>query len=150
MLNPEGVSCGNNRTNSSGCDLNRKWANPDEKLHPTIFATKNAIAEFKKEREITLFCDIHGHSNKKNAFIYGCNTAADGGFCSWTKVRLLPRIFAKHSVMFSINDCCFRVTGDKSGTARITVWREFKVTNSFTLEVSLWGYEYGKDVVPFT
>lgn len=97
-----------------------------------------------------LFCDIHGHSTKKNAFIYGCNTAAEGGFCSWTKVRLLPRIIAKQTYMFNINDCCFRVTGDKSGTARITVWREFKVTNSFTLEVSLWGYDYGREVMPFT
>ena len=64
-------------------------------------------------------------------------------------MRLLPRIFAKRTYMFSLSDCCFRVTGDKAGTARITVWREFKVTNSFTFEVSLWGYEYGKDVIPF-
>eukprot|EP00330_Aristerostoma_sp_ATCC50986_P011822 CAMPEP_0114578080 /NCGR_PEP_ID=MMETSP0125-20121206/2659_1 /TAXON_ID=485358 ORGANISM="Aristerostoma sp., Strain ATCC 50986" /NCGR_SAMPLE_ID=MMETSP0125 /ASSEMBLY_ACC=CAM_ASM_000245 /LENGTH=122 /DNA_ID=CAMNT_0001767871 /DNA_START=1949 /DNA_END=2317 /DNA_ORIENTATION=+ len=36
------------------------------------------------------------------------------------------------------------------GTARVTVWKEFKVTNSFTLEVSLFGYDYGEEVKEFT
>jgi len=40
MLNPEGVACGNNRTNSSGSDLNRRWMDPNEKLHPSIYYTK--------------------------------------------------------------------------------------------------------------
>jgi len=150
MLNPEGVAAGNNRTNPAGSDLNRKWNEPNEKLHPCIYYCKQALEEFRQEREILVFCDIHGHSTKKNAFIYGCNTAADGGFCSWTKVRLFPRIFARRSHYFSFNDCCFRVTPDRAGTARVTVWREFKVTNSFTLEVSLWGYDYGDKVVQFT
>jgi hypothetical protein len=150
MLNPEGVASGNNRTNSAGADLNRRWNEPNEKLHPCIFHAKQTIADFKREREVLAFCDIHGHSKKKNAFIYGCNTAADGGFCSWTKVRLLPRIFAKRSECFSLKDCCFRVTPDKIGTARVTVWKEFKVTNSFTLEVSMWGYDYGDQVIQFT
>jgi len=150
MLNPEGVAVGNNRTGTAGADLNRRWAEPNEKLHPTIYYTKQALAEFKKEREILIFCDIHGHSMKKNAFIYGCNTAADGGFCSWTKVRLFPRIFARKTHVFSLSDCTFRVTPDRIGTARVTVWREFKITNSFTLEVSLWGYDYGEQVIPFT
>ena len=28
----------------------------------------------KEEREVLLFCDFHGHSRKKNIFIYGCNS----------------------------------------------------------------------------
>ena len=38
---------------------------------------------------------VHRASKKKNSCIYGCNTAANGGFTSWTKTRLLPRIFAR-------------------------------------------------------
>ena len=48
-----------------------------------------------EKRHIWIYCDLHGHSKKKNSFFYGCNTAANGGFLSWTIVRLLPRIFAK-------------------------------------------------------
>jgi hypothetical protein len=58
-----------------------------------------------KEREILLFCDMHGHSKKKNSFIYGCNAAAEGGFQSWTKVRLFPRILSRTSYKFNLNDC---------------------------------------------
>jgi hypothetical protein len=90
---------------------------------------------------------LHGHSRKKNSFIYGCNTAANGGFNSWTKVRLYPRILAKNCHMFNIGDCKFKVSKSKFGTARVVVWKEFKVTNSFTLENSFWGYEYGEDQI---
>ncbi len=27
----------------------------------------------KKERDVVLFCDLHGHSRKKNVFLYGCD-----------------------------------------------------------------------------
>jgi hypothetical protein len=75
--------------------------------------------------KILLYCDIHGHSRKKNSFIYGCNTAANGGFNSWTKVRLYPRILAKNSHLFSIRDCRFKVEKHKLGTARVVAWKEF-------------------------
>jgi hypothetical protein len=65
-------------------------------FHPEIFHTKELLRRLTEvqKRQIWIFCDIHGHSKKKNAFFYGCNTAANGGFLSWTIVRLLPRIFA--------------------------------------------------------
>lgn len=40
MVNPDGVIVGNYRTNYAGHDLNRKYLNPDEKLHPTVCAIK--------------------------------------------------------------------------------------------------------------
>jgi hypothetical protein len=30
------------------------------------------IMEFTKTINTLMFCDMHGHSKKKNAFIYGC------------------------------------------------------------------------------
>lgn len=98
-----------------------------------------------------MYCDLHGHSKKKNAFVYGCNTAADGGFNSWTKTRLYPRVLARNTYMVNLKDCKFKVQKHKLGTARVVVWKEFKVTNSFTLENSFYGYDYGEDqVLPFT
>jgi hypothetical protein len=42
-------------------------------LHPENFATKRLIRAFKKEREIVLYLDLHGHSRRKNIFMYGNN-----------------------------------------------------------------------------
>ncbi len=88
---------------------------------------------------------MHGHSKKKNAFFYGCNTAANGGFLSWTIVRLLPRIFAKKTHFFSYKDCRFKVEPYKLGTGRVVAWKQFMVTHSFTLENSFYGYDFGED-----
>lgn len=43
MVNPDGVIIGNYRTSYSGNDLNRKYHDPDESLHPTVCAIKNLI-----------------------------------------------------------------------------------------------------------
>lgn len=111
MLNPDGVVCGNYRSSFSGVDLNRRWIDPDPLLHPSVFALKQIMISIAKiqRREILVFCDLHGHSKKLNSFMYGCNTAANGGFCSWTKVRLLPKIMMNESKYFNYNDCRFKV-----------------------------------------
>lgn len=73
MLNPDGVINGNYRCSLVGQDLNRRWKNASKTLHPENFAVKRLIRQFKKEREIVLYCDLHGHSRKKNIFMYGNN-----------------------------------------------------------------------------
>jgi murein tripeptide amidase MpaA len=40
MLNPDGVIVGNYRCSLAGTDLNRQWAEPSRRLHPTIFFYK--------------------------------------------------------------------------------------------------------------
>jgi len=141
---------GNYRSSFSGVDLNRQWIMPSEFLHPTIFHFKKLMESIKKDRQILMFCDLHGHSRKRNAFIYGCNRAANGGFNSWTKVRLFPRIFAKVSHMIDIHSCRFKIEKGKLGTGRVVVWKDFEVTNSFTLENSFHGYDMGKTFKEFT
>ena len=103
-----------------------------------------------KDRPILLYCDLHGHSRKTNAFMYGCNRAANGGFNSWTKVRLLPRILARNNHVFDIHGCKFKVEPSKLGTGRVVVWKEYEVTNSFTLENSFHGFDYGETFKEFT
>jgi len=124
-MNPDGVICGNYRNSLAGVDLNRQWINPEPEFHPEVWAVKKMMQKIKEEdkRQIWIFCDLHGHSKKKNSFFYGCNTAANGGFLSWTIVRLLPRIFAKKTHMFNYKDCKFRVEPYKIGTARIVAWK---------------------------
>ncbi len=48
MLNPDGVIIGNYRCNLSLVDLNRQWIDPNKKLHPTIYHTKQLIKRMKE------------------------------------------------------------------------------------------------------
>lgn len=124
-MNPDGVICGNYRNSVAGVDLNRQWINPEPQFHPEVLGVKNMMQQIKEEdkRQIWIFCDLHGHSKKKNSFFYGCNTAANGGFLSWTIVRLLPRILAQKTHMFNYKDSRFRVEPYKIGTARVVAWK---------------------------
>jgi cytosolic carboxypeptidase protein 2/3 len=90
MINVDGVIVGNYRTSLSGNDLNRRYLEPNRKLHPEVAIIKNLmndlvtgkykcnwgkgvdsdVPEFKEE-DIHAFIDMHGHSRKKNVFIYG-------------------------------------------------------------------------------
>ena len=72
MLNIDGVVNGNYRCNLAGVDLNRQWIDPSKKSHPTIYHAKQLIKKTKEERDLVLYCDIHGHSRKKNIFM--CTT----------------------------------------------------------------------------
>ena len=65
MINPDGVVCGNYRTSLSGSDLNRKWVDPDTQLYPEVMAVKEFLAM------VNIFIDLHGHSKKEYAFMYG-------------------------------------------------------------------------------
>lgn len=151
MLNPEGVICGNFRSTLTGTDLNRRWDQPNKQLHSQIYFLKNLLKKIiSEDKKILVFCDLHGHSRKLNSFIYGCNRVAHGSFCSWTKVRLLPRILARKTHLFSYKDCKFCVENDKKRTARVVIWNELGITNSFTLESSTYGYLRGEDVCPYT
>ena len=83
MVNPDGVLIGNYRTSMAGCDLNRRYDEPDFRFHPTVWSIKNMCEDLLygdplkhfgpvcKAEDIIAFIDMHGHSRKKNVFIYG-------------------------------------------------------------------------------
>ena len=50
----------------------------------------------QEEREVAVYCDLHGHSRKQNVFIYGCENKTNP---DW---RLRERVFP---VMLSRNAC---------------------------------------------
>lgn len=74
MLNPDGVIYGNYRSSLIGVDLNRRWKNPSKFLHPTIYYSKSLIKYLNanKKSGVVMTCDFHGHSRKRNVFMYGC------------------------------------------------------------------------------
>ena len=83
MVNPDGVVIGNYRTSMAGCDLNRRYDDPDFRFHPTVWSIKNMCEDLLygdqlknfgllcKTDDIIAFIDMYGHSRKKNTLIYG-------------------------------------------------------------------------------
>ena len=67
--------------------------------------------------------------------MYGCqNNKTDR-----LKERIFPHLFSKRSEHFSMANCNFQVQKARETTARVVMWREFHLINSFTLECSFCG-----------
>ena len=139
MLNPDGVINGNYRCSLVGQDLNRRWKLPSKHLHPVNWHVKRMVREFRKEREIILVCDLHGHSRRKNIFMYG-NNFSDRPHAT----RVFPYIMSKLLDFFSFESSRFSVHKSKESTARITLWKELKIANVFTMEASFCGADKGQ------
>lgn len=137
MLNPDGVIFGNNRCGASGVDLNRCWIDPSKKLHPTIFHAKAMAKQFNEEQGVFMSCDFHGHSRKKNIFMYGCVGKLKN------KEKTFPKLMEKVSDIFSFNDCLFGLQKGKESTARIVIFKELGIVNSYTVEASFCGASFG-------
>ncbi|KAL9653635.1 hypothetical protein ABK040_009112 [Willaertia magna] len=142
MLNPDGVINGNYRCSLSGCDLNRRWHSPSIHLHPTIYHAKRMILQFAREHEVVLFCDFHGHSRRKNMFMYGCTDGLIGEEKLTPKV--FPRLLWKISPHFSFQCCHFGKQKGKDSTARVVLNSTGLLRNCFTLEASFCGPDFGK------
>ncbi|KAK7595021.1 hypothetical protein V9T40_001454 [Parthenolecanium corni] len=132
-------------------DLNRKWSHPDRQLHPSIYHTKGLLEYCTRilRRTPFIFCDFHGHSRRKNVFFFGCSNQE-----SWLEAdrnipnvgiehQLLPHVMENCSPAFSSELCTYKVERNRESTARVTVWREFGVKRSYTMETSYCGCDQG-------
>uniref|UniRef100_A0A493T180 Cytosolic carboxypeptidase 1 n=2 Tax=Anas platyrhynchos TaxID=8839 RepID=A0A493T180_ANAPP len=155
MLNPDGVINGNHRCSLSGEDLNRQWQNPNPDLHPTIYHAKGLLQYLAAIKRLPLvYCDYHGHSRKKNVFMYGCSiketmwhTNVNAASCDLMEdpgYRTLPKILSQTAPAFCMGSCSFVVEKSKESTARVVVWREIGVQRSYTMESTLCGCDQGK------
>jgi len=52
-------------------------------------------------------------------------------------------LLCRSSDCFNFDDCCFKVQKSKESTARVVAYKEFSVLNSFTLEASFCGADFG-------
>ena len=108
---------------------------------------------------LSLLCS--GHSRQKNVFMYGCganepNRPAQIQGWSLCHLRFLascplsqasalssvvvpgkiyPFMLWKNADIFSFDGCNFDVQKSKASTARVVYWREYGISNSFTIEV---------------
>ena len=149
MLNPDGVIMGNYRTGFAGNDLNRKFLAPSKQLHPTVFAMKKLVEEIQlKRQEIWSYIDLHGHSLKKNVFIYTPQFPVHSPH--YYKVKVLPKLVSDLTEMFRFHSCIFRVARGKLTTARAVFSMDYGIHNCYTLEASFAGYlSKSRETVPF-
>ena len=104
---------GNYRVSMSGNDLNRRYLNPHSKLHPIVCAIKKLIKDERpdlrenSENPILAFIDMHGHSRKKNVFMYGPEFPIHDN--RYISMRIIPKLMSEHSEMFRFYSCKFRL-----------------------------------------
>ena len=148
MLNPDGVSIGNFRTNLMGLDLNRMWVDCNEATSPEIYYTKQMVVKTLNSRDVYLFCDFHGHSTKSNFFLYSCKTGVpvSGNPNSTitqnpknsTLIELIfPHLYNKENFIFDKASCVNKISPSKIKTARAVLKNEFGIDFSYCLESSM-------------
>ena len=59
----------------------------------------------QQERELFLYCDLHGHSRKKNMFMYGNSGKNE----TQTKEKIFPFLLEMAADVFNFLDCSFSV-----------------------------------------
>jgi hypothetical protein len=136
MLNPDGVVMGNSRTSISGSDLNRRYLKPDPQAHVEVWSLKELISA--QRDKMFAFIDVHGHSTKKGAFLYGPQFALHND--QYYLSRVVPKLMSEQTEMFRYFSCKFRVSKPKRRAARAVVAKEFGVAYSYTFENSFHCY----------
>ena len=148
MINVDGVIYGNYRSNLYGKDLNRMWMNPDKDIAMCVMNIKKVIESTISTRNIFFYCDFHGHSNKSNFFLYGCQKEGVKGY-----EGVFMKMLNEYNSYFDIDNCVFKINPNKMRTGRAVVKNEYKVDLSYCLETSMSSIcmkEKKGKVVPFT
>lgn len=115
MLNPDGVVVGNFRTSLCGRDLNRTFKMSNDFLIPEVRALKDLVLRLKGEFKgrFIMFLDLHGHSVKKNVFLYG--PEYDIWETNYYKTRIFPKIISNRTPMFRYYSINLDITAVSSG-----------------------------------
>jgi len=58
----------------------------------------------------------------------------------YMKIRAIPKLASERTEMFRFFSCKFRIEKYKENCARIAIWRDFEVSNCFTIEASALGF----------
>ncbi|ELK18246.1 Cytosolic carboxypeptidase 4 [Pteropus alecto] len=158
MLNPDGVINGKYVWHlaqpTPPPHIVSPCGSPSVHLQPTIYHAKGLLHYLSATgHRPVVFCDFHGHSQKKNVFLYGCSIKetlwqAESAVGTSTLLedvsyRTLPKILDQLAPAFTMSSCSFVVEKSRASTARVVVWREMGVSRSYTMESSFCGCNQG-------
>lgn len=100
------------------------------------------------ERLLGVF-DLHQHSGRKSVFMYAPHFPLHSR--KYLKIRMIPKLLTERSEMFRYYSCKFKMDKFKEGCARLALWKEFNLDNSYTIEISALGYlNAERETIPFT
>ena len=85
-----------------------------------------------------MFLDFHGHSIKKNVFMYGPEFPIIHR--NYMESRIFPKIIGNNTCMFRYYSCSFKIAFCKETTARAIFQRKLGIPFSYTIEASNGSY----------
>ena len=145
VVNPDGIICGNYRTNLQGKDMNRHWFSDGDPE-----AAKNGRAHEVEEiryylkqnipdkEKFKMFLDVHAHSAQTSIFIY---SPLHPHKPDNEKSRNFTMILDNLSDYFQFDNCRFNNSKEKKHSARLGVYRDWSLLHSYTIESSCYGFE---------
>jgi hypothetical protein len=111
---------------------------------------KTLVATLQKRWGVLMYLDLHGHSARKNTFLFGPDYSLSHP--EYLRSRLLARLIEKANPCFRFYSCSFNISQRKKATARAVMLHQLKVPYSYTVESSI-GLYYQPQVmrtVPFS
>jgi hypothetical protein len=127
-----------------GHNLNRYYIDPQQNLHPSIFAAKTLLDDYAAQGKLSLYLDFHAHASKRGCFIYGnvLDSAEDQ-----IQNQLYCRLIAMNTAHFDYEGCLFskehmtRIDpGDQAkgltaeGSGRVASYLSYGIIHSYTIE----------------
>ena len=91
------------------------------------------------EQGVVLYTDVHGHSRMKNMFMYGCTSTESAHHRTNAIIRGFPLLFGQACKFADYGNCKFANEKGKEATARMVVFKEMGILNTYTLEASFYG-----------
>lgn len=67
-----------------------------------------------------MYYDFHGHSRKKNTFVYGPSYSISNA--NYYKCRILPKLIEKKINAFRYYSCLFSISDEKKTTGRANMF----------------------------
>ena len=91
-----------------------------------------------QDSKLKMFLDIHAHSAQTSIFVFcpQAETQEDNDM-----IKRFPMILDNTSPYFEFDHCKFGNEKYKKNCARLGVFRDFDLNNSFTIEASCYGYD---------
>lgn len=116
MMNPDGVTVGNFRTDLVGDDMNRQYTKPSPKVHLAVVALRKLVQEVRSKRRVVGLIDLHGHSTRPGVFTYGPQLAQSDPLKDFSQV--FPWMISQRTPMFRFDKCTYKIPKAKMSTAR--------------------------------
>ena len=99
---------------------------------------RSCLKKTMPEGQFKLFLDIHAHSAQNSIF---CYAPVDEDPTNNSIIKRFPMILDNLSPYFQYDNCKFGNEKYKRNCARLGMFRDFNLVNSFTIESSCYAYE---------